>query len=279
VLFMLVAGTNFSLFYLVLHQHDPTKRRGLLGRFAPLYRDPEYRTYLGIMLTAVIVLTCSLFFSGTYSSIQAAVRHAGFTAVSIMTTTGFGTVNFQEWNEFSKGLLLLLMFIGGCAGSTGGGIKVVRVLLFVKIIWLEVEQAFRPNVVRPLKVFGTRVDNSLRHEVVVYFSLVLVIFISSWMLLAAIEPDEHWITSEPDAANNGAETDVDHRSEKLLDCASAVAATLNNIGPGLGVLGPHENYSGFSPQGKLLMTLLMLLGRLELFAILVLFVPAFWRVQ
>jgi trk system potassium uptake protein TrkH len=275
---MLVAGTNFSLFYLVLHQRDSSGRRSLWKRLSPLFGDPEYRVYLAILLVATAVLTSSLFWSGHYATFQSAVRHSLFNVVSIMTTTGFGTENFHEWNEFSKGLLLLLMFVGGCAGSTAGGIKVVRVMLFAKIILLEIEQAFRPNVVRPLKVFGIRVENSLRHEVVVYFSLVLVIFISSWMLLAAIEPDDQWLTRTGDAAA-GTVTTVDNTSEKLLDCASAVAATLNNIGPGLGVLGPHSNYSEFSPQGKVLLTVLMLLGRLELFAILVLFVPAFWRLQ
>ncbi len=309
IVFMIVAGTNFSLFYLIVHRRDPTGPRGILGRFAPLYRDPEYRTYLSILLAATSVLTVSLFLTGIYRNLLDAVRHASFTAVSIMTTTGFGTENFHEWSEFSKGLLLLLMFVGGCAGSTGGGIKVVRFLLFAKIIRLEIEQAFRPNVVRPLRVFGTNVDNSLRHEVMVYFSLVLLTFISSWMILAAIEPDDQWIrretienlehTQDSTAIAVPAQTPerefpgglaadsekfppnelVDRTSEKLLDCASAVAATLNNIGPGLGVLGPQQNYSNFSPQGKLLLTLLMLLGRLELFAILVLFVPSFWRVQ
>ena len=154
------------------------------------------------------------------------------------------------------------------------------------IIRLEVEQAFRPNVVRPLKLFGTTIDNSLRHDVVVYFSLVLMIFISSWMILAAVEPDDQWRAERPAAAVSEATDDsartedqqaYDRSAEKLLDCASAVAATLNNIGPGLGVLGPHSNYSEFSLPGKLLLTLLMLLGRLELFAILVMVIPSFWR--
>ena len=265
IFFMILAGTNFSLYYLVLTgPKDPEAT--FLSRMKPLYTDPEYRTYLAILLAATLLLTINLRATEVYESIGPSLRHAAFTVVSIMTTTGFGTEDFHRWSEFAKGLLLLLMFVGGCAGSTGGGIKVVRMMLFLKIIRLEIEQAFRPNVVRPLKIYDTKLDSSLRHNVVVYFSLVLFIFISSWMLLAAIEPDTQWTTREG------------HRtSEKLLDCASAVAATLNNIGPGLGVLGPHSNYSEFSPQGKLLLTLLMLLGRLELFAVLVLLMPAFWK--
>lgn len=265
IFFMILAGTNFSLYYLVL-----AKRGDANSRFSfslkPLFTDPEFRTYLAILLTATLLLMLNLKWTGMYGTLVACFRHAAFTVVSIMTTTGFGTEDFHQWSEFAKGLLLLLMFVGGCAGSTGGGIKVVRMMLFLKIIRLEIEQAFRPNVVRPLKIFDTKLDSSLRHNVVVYFSLVLFIFISSWMLLAAIEPDTQWTIREGH-----------QKSEKLLDCASAVAATLNNIGPGLGVLGPHSNYSEFSPQGKMLLTLLMLLGRLELFAVLVLFMPSFWR--
>lgn len=292
VAFMLVAGTNFSLFYLVLKRsRQAGEREPFKKRLAPLLTDPEFRVYLGIIAVATTLLTFNLWWSGTYGSLGTSFRHAIFNTVSIITTTGFGTENFDLWSEFAKGLLLLLMFIGGCSGSTGGGIKVVRFMLFFKVMRLEIEQAWRPNVVRPLKVFGLKVDNSLRHDVVVYFSLILFIFISSWMLLSAIEPDAQWqqaqqpVAEAVTEAETGAELteEVDIKKArarvpaKLLDCASAVAATLNNIGPGLGVLGPHANYSKFSAPGKLLLTVLMLLGRLELFAILVLLVPSFWR--
>lgn len=267
MVFMVVAGTNFSLYYLVLRQHSPRTPVGVFGRLAPLYRDPEFRVYLSILLGSTILLTISLYWNHIYPDVATCLRHGSFMAVAIMTTTGFGTEDFHQWSEFAKGLLLLLMFIGGCAGSTAGGMKVVRFMLFAKIVRLEIEQAFRPNVVRPMRIFGRMVDNTLRHEVVVYFSLILLIFISSWMLLSAIEPNAQW------------QQEGHSESEKLLDCASAVASSLNNIGPGLGVLGPAKNYSNFSSAGKLVLTLLMLLGRLELFAILVLLVPSFWRVQ
>ncbi len=269
ILFMVAAGTNFTLFYLVLHHHNTVPKSDWLGRFSPLVRDPEFRVYIGILLVAIGLLTFSLLHHEIYAAPLTALRHSAFTAVSIMTTTGYGTEDFHEWSEFAKGLLLLLMFFGGCAGSTGGGIKIIRILLFQKIIRLEVERAFRPKVVRPVRIFGKPVDADLRHDVVVYVCLVVVIFIISWILLAAVEPDTQWLENGPEHT----------ASEKLLDCASAVAATLNNIGPGLGVLGPKSNYTAFSTTGKLLLTVLMLLGRLELFAILVLFVPSFWRSQ
>ena len=265
-LFMIAAGTNFSLYYLVFRNSPQTASQRWWTRFAPLYRDVEFRVYLALLLTATFVLAGNLLWTHVYPDLATAVRHASFVSVAIMTTTGFGTEDFTQWSEFGKGMLLMMMFIGGSAGSTGGGLKVIRCVLFLKIIKLEVEQSFRPKVVRPLRVAGVTVDQSLRHEVVVYFSIVLIIFISSWMLLSSIEPDRQWHVE-------------DSKAEKLLDCASAVASSLNNIGPGLGVLGPHDNYSEFSQQGKLLLTLLMLLGRLELFAILVLFFPSFWRSQ
>lgn len=267
IVFMIVAGTNFSLYYLVIREGDH-KGSPLSGnRFAALFRDPEYRTYLCVLGAATIGLTGTLFLSKAYGSVWESLRHSSFTSVSIMTTTGYGTIDFHEWNQAAKGLLMLLMFIGGCAGSTGGGIKVIRFMLFLRVLKMEIERAYRPNVVRKLKLGKTTIDDSHRHEVLVYFSLILFIFISSWLILATIEPVTQW------------QADGHSESEKLLDCASAVAATLNNIGPGIGVLGPHSNYAGFSPQGKCLLTLLMLLGRLELFAILVLFSRSFWKSQ
>ena len=194
IVFMVIAGTNFSLYYLVIRRTDRSDTAGLLGRFAALFRDPEYRVYVSVLAAATLVMTVSLLLAGDYEKPLVALRHGSFTAISIMTTTGYGTENFQEWNEFAKGLLLLLMFVGGSAGSTAGGIKVIRFILFFKVVRLEIEQAFRPNVVRPLKVFGFRVENSLRHEVVVYFSLILFIFVSAWMLLAAVESEEQWRT-------------------------------------------------------------------------------------
>ena len=265
ILFMVVAGTNFSLFYLVLKNSPQRRRTGWIGRFEPLYRDPEFRAYVFIMSAAGIAMTLNIWQREVYSTFASSARHAFFQASAIMTTTGFGTENFATWPELSKAILLLLMFIGGCSGSTGGGIKVIRYMLFLKAIRLEVERAYRPNVVRPLRISGTTVDKSVAHDVVVYFGLILFIFISAWMGLAILEPDSQWNMRDVT------------ESDKLLDCASAVAATLNNIGPGLGVLGPHSNYSSFSSQGKILLSLLMLLGRLELFAILVLFKRSFWQ--
>jgi len=269
ILFMLLAGTNFTLYYLVLigSQSKGNAGRSRFARIQPLTLDPEFRLYLAILLCATGLLFTSLMLKSHYGQISDSIRHAAFTAVSITTTTGYGTADFDQWSTFSRALILGLMFIGGCAGSTGGGIKVARFLLVTRILKLEVESAFRPNVVRPLRIAGANLDKSLRHEVLVYFSLVLLIFVISWLLLVAIEPGEPWALQ------------ADGGRTQLIDSASAVAATLNNIGPGLGAVGPTMNYAEFAPQSKLLLSLLMLLGRLELFAILVLLIPSFWKPQ
>lgn len=266
IFFMLLAGTNFNLYYMAISQEKSKESSSLLRWFAPFYRDPEYRLYLSILTLATFFLAFGLWTEQRYGSLSETIRHAAFMAVSVTTTTGFGTEDFDQWSSFSRALLLALMFVGGCAGSTGGGIKVVRFLLFARILKLEAEQSFRPNVVRPLRIAGVNLDKTLRHEVIVYFSFMLLIFVSSFLLLTAIEPGGPWQQS-------------DGHNIELIDCASAVASTLNNIGPGLGAVGPTMNYALFAPQSKLLLALLMLVGRLELFAILVLFMPSFWKTQ
>jgi trk system potassium uptake protein TrkH len=162
------------------------------------------------------------------------------------------------------------MFIGGCAGSTGGGMKVIRHILFYKVLRLEIEKAHRPRVIRNLRISGSAVDDpDLGHRIVVYFSMILAIFVVSWLLLIALEPDSTW--------QHGPQAEDSTLDEKLLDSASAVAATLNNIGPGVGVVGATKNYANFSQGGKLLFVWLMMLGRVEVFSVLVLIFPAFWR--
>ena len=265
VVFMILAGTNFTLYYLVFRKSD---QGSLKERLSVFLRDYEFLSYLTIIVVTTLLLCTSLMLNEVYVDFFVALRHALFSTVSVMTTTGFGTEDFSQWSEFSKGLLLVLMFVGGSAGSTGGGVKVIRWVILSKIVQFEIERAYRPNVVRPLKLGKTVIPEQVKNDVTVYFCMILVIFVSSWLLLITIEPDTQWIAQG-----------LNKSDEKILDCASAVAATLNNIGPGIGVVGPASNYANFSSSGKVLLTILMLLGRLELFAILVLFTPRFWRKQ
>lgn len=265
VVFMVLAGTNFSLFDMLWRRE---RQRTAWGRLKLMSEDPEFRAYLSLLGIATLAIGLSLWWHQIYPGLGLAIRHGLFASVSIMTTTGFGTEDFTHWTEFAKGLLFLLMFVGGSAGSTGGGIKVIRCVLLLKILRIEIERAFRPNVVRPLRLGGAVISDQIRQDVGIYFCLIMLIFAFGWLTLIAIEPDDQW------SGQLGNST-----AEKLLDCGTAVAATLNNIGPGLGVIGPAGNYGEFSQQGKLLLTVLMLLGRLELFVVLVLFFPRFWRLQ
>lgn len=266
VVFMILAGINFSLYYMVFRQQRT--KTTWWQRISIMLRDAELRAYFGIIATVTLLLTLTLRANNVYDGLGETLRHSIFATVTIITTTGFGTEDFSNWSEFAKGLLFLLMFVGGCAGSTGGGMKVIRWVLLAKIFFLEIEKSFRPNIIRPIRLGGSVIDERVRNDVVVYFCMMMVIFMGSWLLLITIEPDTMW-KDHPDHGT----------AEKLLDCGTAVAATLNNIGPGLGVIGPKENFSGFSQQGKVLLTVLMLLGRLELFAVLVLFSRQFWRKQ
>ena len=269
VFFMFLAGVNFSLYYLMLRGTPKLGEGKVWGRLKLVFGDPEFRVYLAILGVSAALLFAALLSRGEYD-LGDRLRNAAFMSTTIVTTTGFGTEDYTNWGESAKGLIFLLMFCGGCSGSTAGGVKVIRFMLLAKVVRLEVEKAYRPNVVRPMKLFGLPVDRDLRHDVVVYFALVLTSFVFGWFGLCLMEPGNQW------AAHDDAPS---AQAEKLLDCASAVASCLNNIGPGLGKLGPAANYSDFAPQSKLLLTVLMLLGRLELFAILVLLAPSFWRVN
>lgn len=262
IAFMGLAGTNFALLFFFF--------RGQPGK---LFADVEWRTYVGLILGLTLIVVIFGIRSHDFldgddphlvSELAAAVRYGLFQVVSIITTTGFGTHDFDTWNSFGRGILFLLMFVGGCAGSTGGGLKVIRHVLFVKILRLEIEHVFHPTVVRPLRVGGVPVEDGgeLRRSILVYFSLILVLFVHSWLLIITFEPDLTW------------GNDSQH---KLLDSATAVAATLNNIGPGLGTVGATQNYGHFSSASKYLFTWLMMIGRVEIYAILVLFLPSFWR--
>lgn len=263
--FMIIGGMNFVLIYYLL-----------IGRPRAMWRDIEWRTYWGLLLAAslvIIVMSMALYQDfnpdgqiGSWQELRQAVRYVTFQVASIMTTTGFGTHDYDQWHQAARSVMFLLMFVGGCAGSTAGGMKVIRHLLFIKILGLEIEKSYRPTVVRPLTL-GSKVleDPQLKTQVLLFFGLISFIFMLSWITLVTIEPDSTWTDRGQPVQN------------KLIDSASAVAATLNNIGPGLGTVGAKQNYAAFSLPSKLLFILLMMLGRLELFAILVLFLPGFWR--
>lgn len=252
IVFMVLAGTNFNIYAAILH-----------GQWRHALKNHEWRVYLLLMFSAATLITLDLIFNRplAYSATQA-IRAAAFQTISIMTTTGYGTADFNTWPSFSRWLLILLMFIGGSAGSTGGGIKVIRLMIFLRLAVLEIEHTFRPNVVRPLKVGPRTLDPSVRRNVSAYIGIILIIFFFATALLMVCH-NEAYVAAD--------------RQLDLETAFSAVAATLNNIGPGLNMVGPTKNYAFFTAPAKILLSLLMVLGRLEIMVILCLFVPNFWR--
>ena len=256
MVFMLLAGTNFTLLLI-----------SVMGNPLQLVKDVEFRTYIGIIAgVAIAIITLGMVTGDTgFGTVEEAFRNGLFQVITIITTTGFGTADFDQWNHFSRGVLFVLMFVGGCAGSTGGGMKVIRYVLFVKILRIEIEEAYHPKIVRQIRIGDKPVeDQNLRRSIMVYFGLIAALFAAGFLFVILVEQDLTW----------GASAD-----NKLIDSATAVASTLNNIGPGLGMVGPTQNYSSFCAINKTLFIFLMMLGRLEIFPILVLFAPRFWRDQ
>ncbi|AQT66945.1 Trk system potassium uptake protein TrkG [Anaerohalosphaera lusitana] len=252
IVFMLLAGTSFNLYAILLG-----------GGWRRVLSNREFQIYLLIVLCAVILLTTDIILDGPEEyTAGKALQDSSFQAVSIMTTTGYGTADFDRWPDFSRWLLVLLMFVGGCAGSTGGGLKVIRVVLFFKILSLEIASVFRPRAVKTLKIGDRPVDKSVRQNVTAYLGLVLVIFFLSTLILFILHND--YCMQKEDRIN-------------IETAFSSVAATLNNIGPGLAMVGPTENYAFFSAPAKLFFSLLMILGRLEVMVILCMFMPSFWK--
>ncbi|MBN1342184.1 MAG: TrkH family potassium uptake protein [Phycisphaerae bacterium] len=254
IFFMILAGVNFGLYYQIAQ-----------GRLTNVLKDRELRVYLGIIAVASCIIIASLYGRTVMTteenhvgpSLGTAVRYGLFQTVSLQTTTGFCTAEFDHWPFIAKCTLLILMFIGGSGGSTGGGIKVVRIIMAAKIIWAELEKVFRPNVIRPIRVGRAPIDPDLRLATLVYVCIILFLFAAGTILIMLCQ-------------EFGKPIDID-------TAATAAAATLNNIGPGLAEVRATANYGFFSAPAKIVMSLLMVLGRLEVYAVFVLFMPRFWR--
>jgi len=237
--FMILFGIDFSLFYLLL-----------LGKIKDVLRSEELRTYLGIIFFAIILITLNCF--NVFNNLEETIRHAAFQVSSIITTTGFSTVDFDLWPEFSKLILVMLMFIGACAGSTGGGIKVSRILILVKSIGKELVTAIHPNSTRKITLNGRMVEHEIVRVVNVYMAAYILIYVVSLLIISIDNLD-------------------------FTTNFTAIAATLNNIGPGLEKVGPTSNFSVFSNVSKLVFIMDMLIGRLEIFPFLVFFKLSTWK--
>ncbi len=237
-IFMALFGINFNIYYFLL-----------IKNFSAAFKNSEMRWYLGILVGTALLITVNI--SHTYSSISECFRHAFFQVSSIMTTTGYATANFDLWPQFSKTMLLLLMFIGASAGSTGGGIKVARVLILYRAAKKEIQRVLHPRAVSLVEMDEKSLSEGTINGTYMYLVVYLGVFVGSVCLVSLNNMD-------------------------FVSTFSAVAACFNNIGPGLGIVGPMGNFSTFNNLSKLVLTFSMLLGRLELFPLIFGLSPAYW---
>lgn len=242
VLFMAMGGLNFALIYRVVARRQ----------WRSFFADTEARFYGALLVGATLALWLSI--GGGVEGL----RHSAFQAVSIMTTTGYASADFERWAPAAKMILLVLMFLGGCAGSTAGSIKVIRTWLVFRFIARETRNVIHPQAVLPIRVSGRVVSESIVRAVAIFAILYVTIFAVSSMLLL-------W-----DAARVGL-------NMGMVEAASAAAATLGNVGPGFGIIGPMSTYAELPGTSKMLLAFLMWAGRLELFPVLVLFVRSYWK--
>ena len=237
--FMILFGINFNLYYLMLLKH-----------FKEAFKNEELKTYLGIIAGAVAIITINI--SSMYGSVLKAFRYAAFQVASVITTTGFCTADYNLWPELSKSVLLAIMVVGACAGSTGGGIKVSRLVILLKSVTQEIKRLHHPKAVTIVRVNGRKIGAETRQGVYVYFICYIFIIIGSTLLVSLDNFD-------------------------FATTISAVLTTINNVGPGIALVGPVENFAKFSVFSKLIFCLDMLFGRLEIFPILLVLSPSFWR--
>ncbi len=238
--FMIIAGTNFTLSYFALY-----------FKFKKVFKNEEFRYYIGFILGFTLVIAFSLFiFEST--SIEQSFRYSIFQVVSMMTTTGFATVDYLQWAPFLYFLLFVLMFFGGSSGSTGGSIKIVRILLVLKNSYLELKRLIHPTAIIPVRFNHQAVPQKIMSNILAFIVFYIVIFVIGTIVMSALGLD--------------------------FDSAmGATVASLGNIGPGIGSVGPAENFYHIPAFGKWFLSFLMLLGRLELFTILIILSPSFWK--
>ena len=239
--FMIATGVNFGLYYFLLWKKQPGK----------LFKNPEFKFYLLLLFGAALLINLDLIIN-MGASIGEAIRYGSFNTAAIMTTTGFCTADFNTWPPLSKAILLFLMVTGASAGSTSGALKVVRVLVLAKYAYRQIKNAFNPSAVIPLKLGGNIVPEGIVNKTVgmaiIYFSVA----VTGFLIMSGLGLD-------------------------TVTALSAIVSTLGNVGPGLGAVGPLENYASIPALGKGVLIFCMIAGRLEFFTILILFLPTFWR--
>ncbi len=239
-IFMIMSGVNFSLYYLIFKR-----------KFRDVYKNSELRLYLGVILASTIAIAINTN-ATVYANWFESFKHALFQVSSLVTTTGYTSFDYEQWDTFSQAILFMLMFVGGSAGSTGGSIKVIRILALIKLVKREFIKILHPRSVVTVKIDGQAMADDTLMNIASFFMLYMMIFIFGSIIVAT-------------------------EGVGLSGAASSVAATLGNIGPGFGFVGPTQTYAAFSSPIKLLLSFFMILGRLELFTVLALLTPKFWR--
>lgn len=240
IFFMFAAGMNFTLHYHILH-----------GRIANLTKNEEFKFYASVIIFWTFFISITLFISG-YGNFELSFRDSLFQVVSIITTTGFVTADYELWGTMLLLLFFLLLFSGGCAGSTGGGIKIVRHLLLFKNSFQELRRLIHPRAVIPVRFNNHSVPQDIISNILAFFLFYILIFILGSLFMSFLGLD-------------------------FMSAIGSVATSLGNVGPALGSVGPTDNFANIPAVGKWFLSFLMLLGRLELFTILVIFSPAFWK--
>jgi len=240
ILFMLIAGINFSLHY-----------KALRGRLSSYWHDPETKFFFFIIGTGLIIILADLYISQNYSLLKS-VQKGLFQVVSIITTTGYGTDDYEAWNSSSQIILFLFMFLGGCAGSTGGGMKIMRSLVVVKFALNEIKKLIHPNAVLPIRIGGRTIPREVVGNIAGFFLIYLGIFMGGVLFMTLLGID-------------------------FTSSLGAVAASIGNIGPGLGSVGPTDNYAHIPQLGKWVLSFLMLVGRLEIYPVIIFLTPTFWK--
>ena len=241
ILFMVIAGVNFGLYYFLLWKRQPRR----------LFSNSEFRLYIALLIGVSLFITLNLI-NSIGLSVGEAFRYSSFQVVSTMTTTGFVTANFDAWPAFARSALLILMIIGASAGSTGGALKVTRLLVLFKYAYRRILLFYNPRAVIPLKVGGNVLSERIVSGIIGMSILYFAILIVGFLVMSALGLD-------------------------LITALSSVVATLGNIGPGLGLVGPTANYLWIPAGGKIVLIICMLVGRLELFTVLAFLTPSFWK--
>jgi trk system potassium uptake protein TrkH len=243
-IFMFVGGCNFTLHYIALK-----------GKPLCYFKDAEFKGYVFFVVGITLFLALTLRFTGISKNFLDALRHSLFQTVSLVTTTGYNSTDFELWRASAPAaamILIIAMFLGGMGGSTGGGIKIVRILVLLQRTYNLLKELIHPRAITKVRLNGVVVPDEQVRTITLFFILYVFISLLSALILCSLGVD-------------------------IISSITAVAACLNNVGPGFGLVGPLSNFSGIPPLGKWVLMIDMLLGRLEIFTILLLFIPEFWK--